>query len=94
MLVPAVFPLILICGNSGLSTNPSRYEGNPSAGKTRASAGRCLSGREGRQRAIASLPAGRVGTPEEIASLTAWLLSDEALFVTGGLYTIDGGETA
>lgn len=42
----------------------------------------------------ASLPARRVGLPEEIAALTAWLLSDEAPFVTGAAYTADGAETA
>lgn len=38
-------------------------------------------------------PAGRVGIPEDIASLCAWLLSDEAGFVTGVTYVSDGGMT-
>jgi NAD(P)-dependent dehydrogenase (short-subunit alcohol dehydrogenase family) len=38
-------------------------------------------------------PVGRVGTPEDIASLTAWLLSDEAGFVTGANVVSDGGMT-
>jgi NAD(P)-dependent dehydrogenase (short-subunit alcohol dehydrogenase family) len=38
-------------------------------------------------------PAGRVGTPRDVAALTAWLLSDEAGFVTGQNYLIDGGMT-
>jgi NAD(P)-dependent dehydrogenase (short-subunit alcohol dehydrogenase family) len=38
-------------------------------------------------------PAGRVGTPEDIASLTAWLLSGEAGFATGANFTLDGGMT-
>jgi len=38
-------------------------------------------------------PAGRVGTPEDIASLCAWLLSSEAGFVTGSVYISDGGMT-
>lgn len=42
----------------------------------------------------AMLPVGRVGQPEEIASLVAWLLSDESPYVTGAIYTADGGETA
>lgn len=38
-------------------------------------------------------PAGRVGKPEDIASLCAWLLSDEAGFVTAATYVVDGGMT-
>jgi NAD(P)-dependent dehydrogenase (short-subunit alcohol dehydrogenase family) len=49
---------------------------------------------EARARTAARLPLGRVGTAEEVAGLVSWLLSDEAAFVTGALYTIDGGETA
>lgn len=38
-------------------------------------------------------PAGRVGRPEDVAALIAWLLSDEAGFVAGQNYVIDGGMT-
>jgi len=38
-------------------------------------------------------PVGRVGRPEDIASLCAWLLSDEAGFVTGQNVISDGGLT-
>jgi NAD(P)-dependent dehydrogenase (short-subunit alcohol dehydrogenase family) len=33
----------------------------------------------------------RQGTPEEVASLIAFLLSDESKFITGATYSIDGG---
>lgn len=40
------------------------------------------------------IPLGRLGWPEEIAALCAYLLSDEAAFVTGADLPIDGGLTA
>ena len=42
----------------------------------------------------AAQPIGRMGTPEEIAQLALYLCSDEAAFVTGQAYAIDGGVTA
>ncbi|HXI26818.1 MAG TPA: glucose 1-dehydrogenase [Vicinamibacterales bacterium] len=43
-------------------------------------------------RALAAYqPIGRMGTPEEVASLALYLCSDEASFVTGQAYPIDGG---
>jgi len=38
-------------------------------------------------------PIGRMGEPEEIASLVAYLCSPEASFITGSAYDIDGGVT-
>lgn len=40
---------------------------------------------------IARQPMGRIGRPEEIASLAVYLASDEAQFVTGQAISIDGG---
>jgi len=38
-------------------------------------------------------PIGRMGKPEEVASLALFLCSDEAAFITGVDYPIDGGFT-
>jgi|SRR6185312_9039029 2-keto-3-deoxy-L-fuconate dehydrogenase len=46
-----------------------------------------------RQAFIARQPLGRLGTPEEIASLAVYLASDEASFTTGAIHLVDGGWT-
>ncbi len=42
---------------------------------------------------LTSVPLGRIGTPEEVAAVAAFLLSDDASYVTGSEYVVDGGMT-
>jgi meso-butanediol dehydrogenase/(S,S)-butanediol dehydrogenase/diacetyl reductase len=46
-----------------------------------------------RARMEGAQPLGRLGKAEEIASLVAYLASDEAAFITGANYVVDGGST-
>jgi len=45
------------------------------------------------ERARSTHPLGRPGEPAEIAALAAFLVSDEAGWITGGLHIVDGGRT-
>ncbi|RYY98469.1 MAG: glucose 1-dehydrogenase [Chitinophagaceae bacterium] len=45
------------------------------------------------QMIISGTPLGRRGTPEEVANIYAFLASDEASYVTGALWLVDGGIT-
>jgi meso-butanediol dehydrogenase/(S,S)-butanediol dehydrogenase/diacetyl reductase len=42
----------------------------------------------------AKLPLNRLGKPEDVAALFAFLASDDAGFITGQYFVIDGGEIA
>jgi NAD(P)-dependent dehydrogenase (short-subunit alcohol dehydrogenase family) len=43
------------------------------------------------QHVVSQVPLGRLGTPDEAAAVALFLLSDDASFVTGSQYAVDGG---
>lgn len=43
---------------------------------------------------LSNMPAGRAGTPEEVANLTLFLASNKAAYISGAVYLIDGGFSA
>lgn len=45
-----------------------------------------------RNQIIAGIPVGRLGEPEEIAALVAFLCSEEAGFITGANLAANGGQ--
>ena len=47
-----------------------------------------------RRDALARHPVGRFGEPADIAATAVWLASDDAAFVTGQCFVVDGGVTA
>ena len=40
---------------------------------------------------VSKIPMGRVGRPEEVAALAAWLASDDCSFTTGAVHDLSGG---
>ena len=44
-------------------------------------------------RMTAALPAGRIGTPEDLVGMAVFLASDASSYCTGGVYMVDGGHT-
>jgi len=40
---------------------------------------------------LAGIPAGRYASPEEVAGVVRWIASDEAAYITGAVFPVDGG---
>ena len=47
-----------------------------------------------RNKRIAEIPLGRIGTPDDVAMMAVYLASDEASWITGASFPLDGGLTA
>ena len=43
------------------------------------------------EKIVSSIPVRRLGDPGEIASIVAWLASDESAFATGADFSVNGG---
>jgi 3-oxoacyl-[acyl-carrier protein] reductase len=50
-----------------------------------------VAGSRGRDTMIKNIPMGRLGKPEEVANLIAFLASEESSFITGSIFRADGG---
>jgi len=48
---------------------------------------------ENRVKFIATIPMGRLSEPQDIANACLYLASDEAEFITGTVFEVDGGRT-
>ncbi|MBP7566956.1 MAG: SDR family oxidoreductase [Burkholderiaceae bacterium] len=53
-----------------------------------------LTSEEARHKILSRTPLKRLGEPDEIADVVAWLASDAASYVTGEIVTVDGGRMA
>ncbi len=82
------------CGGKGVRVNcinPGPIDGRM---MTSIEKGLGAKAREVHDALAATIPMQRYGTPEEVAGLVAFLASDEAGYVNGGAYPVDGGLTA
>jgi NAD(P)-dependent dehydrogenase (short-subunit alcohol dehydrogenase family) len=61
--------------------------------RTEMHAAQVASGAFDEQHYLDTIPVGRFGTPEEVGTLVAYLASDDAAYVTGSCFVIDGGLT-
>ena len=64
----------------------------PGAIERTGGADRLWESEEAAQRTMDSIPLGRLGKPEEIAELAAFIMSDKASYMNGEIVTLDGGQ--
>ena len=50
-------------------------------------------GSDGEKKVLATIPVGRLGSPEEVASAVRFLLSDSASFISGQISGVDGASS-
>jgi len=55
---------------------------------------RAMARDESKKRILSRVPMGRPGLPEDVAPMIAHLASDDALYITGGAFFVDGGADA
>jgi 3-oxoacyl-[acyl-carrier protein] reductase len=60
---------------------------------TRVADAQGISFEEARHKVLTNIPMGRLGNPEELASLVAFLASERASYITGQTLLVDGGQT-
>ena len=76
------------------TVNPSPVETRMMRSLEAGMSGDEASSAEVKSRLEASIPMGRYATPDDIANIMLFLVSDESSFVTGSVYLADGGNTA
>lgn len=64
---------------------------SPGPVPTEGAGGQLWDSAEAREAIEEAVPMGRFGTPEEVATLATFLVSDAASYCTGGVYPVDGG---
>ena len=82
------------CGAKGVRVNCINPGPIDSRMMTSIEKGLGAEAREVHDALASTIPMKRYGTPEEVAGLVAFLASDDAGYINGGAYTVDGGLTA
>ena len=76
----------------GVTFSTTSIDVSPSPGVIDTRMTQAISG-ERLDRLVSRVGFGRLGTPDEVAAVIAFLCSDDAVYVSGSFYTVDGGMT-